>query len=70
MDLEKIISGAENRLNRRFDSVEEKLDELSDVKTRVALLEQTTQSITKALWGLFLAFSAAFFSYIGGLFNK
>ncbi len=66
-NLQDYLENMDERISDRLDNIQVKLDEVSDIKTRVALLERTTSTVTKGLWTLFIAFFGAAFSYLFSL---
>lgn len=58
------LNNMEHRLSEKLDAITEKLDTIAELETRVALLEQTTQSITKGLWAMFIALLGSMITYL------
>lgn len=62
--IKEYLLAMEGRLNSRFDSMDEKLDKIPALETRIALVEKTTSTLTKGLWAVFISLVGAAFTYL------
>lgn len=68
-NLQDYLEAMEARSMARFDAIDEQLQDIPELKTRVALLEQTSDILKKGVWTTFTASMGAVVTYVISYFR-
>jgi len=68
-DLQTYLINMEGRLTDRFDAIDKRLEDIPELQTRTALLEQTVGTLTRGLWALLAAFLSSAVAYLISAFR-